>query len=161
MKRAHALKVFSLSRWLSSFYSSEMMIIRQWRQGALDMMDFTSGGHILLPGAGSGYELVILAENVIVQRYITGYERFDCPDNTIDKAILSLFLTRVSEPQAVFSEVVRVVRPGGEILVYDYILRENKEIIEDALLNQTAVLVDMTPKDPFGLEGLLLLNATC
>ncbi|KJU82443.1 type 11 methyltransferase [Candidatus Magnetobacterium bavaricum] len=53
-------------------------------------------------------------------------ENLDFPANTFDKAILDLFLTCVYDPQKAFSEVVRVMKPNGEILIYDHLLRTNK-----------------------------------
>ena len=161
MKKFLPFKSFSSNKWIFSFYTSEMLISRRQLKQAVNMMDFKPNDHVFIPGVWSRYDRSILPENVSVEEAdirVGETEAFDYQDNTFDKAILSLFLASSLNPQAAFSEVLRVVRPGGEILIYDYFFKRSKKILEDCLLTQPVVLVDMTAKDSLGLKGFLLWN---
>jgi phosphatidylethanolamine/phosphatidyl-N-methylethanolamine N-methyltransferase len=105
-------------------------------------------------------------------------ENLKFPDESFDKAILSLFLTVVYDPQKAFSEVVRVLKPGGEILVYDHLLRKGEvppavaksidkvlsynftsitRVIDDIIEGQPVSNVKQMQGDPVGfVKGFLL-----
>jgi ubiquinone/menaquinone biosynthesis C-methylase UbiE len=105
-------------------------------------------------------------------------ENLDFPDNSFDKAILGLFLTCVYDPRKAFSEVVRVVKSGGEILVYDHLVSvgpRRKRILDaiepvmkynfcsvvrsfsDIVEGQNVDVIKIIPGDPFGfVKGFLL-----
>ncbi|MCI4624760.1 MAG: methyltransferase domain-containing protein [Candidatus Magnetoovum sp. WYHC-5] len=116
------------------------------------MLNLQDGDKVIIPGVGSGHDLKYIPKGVIVngvdisevmlniailkvkiannEDYISlnimDGEDLRFPDNTFDSAILGLFLTCVFDPQKAFSEVVRVVKPKGKILIYDHLVRKKK-----------------------------------
>ncbi len=146
----NALKLLSFNTFIPFFYPALMLMIRPWRKKAIEMMSFKTGDKVLIPGVGTGHDLSFIpdfvkAEGVDISDVMLGIgnlkkkvfyssktaelkkmdaEQLGYPNNTFDKAILSLFLTVVHDPQKAFAEVVRVLKPGSEILVYDHLYHE-------------------------------------
>jgi ubiquinone/menaquinone biosynthesis C-methylase UbiE len=105
-------------------------------------------------------------------------EQLDYPDNSFDKVIMSLFLSVAYNPDKAFAEAVRVVKPGGEILIYDHLLRKGTvpkfiakpldavlrfsfasvtRIYDEIVENQPVELVKVISGDPVGfVKGFLL-----
>lgn len=181
-----------------------MFSIKHWRIKALGMLNFNPNDRILLPGVGSGHDLPLLPRDVIVEGVdlsevmlgiaraklkvyrlekrvnlrIADAERLPFPDRSFDKAILSLFLTCVYDPKKAFAEVVRVTKPGGEILIYDHLIRKKKwsdtilgpldaamkfnfcslvRTVEDCIEGQPVSITKVIPGDPLGfVKGFLL-----
>lgn len=204
MKAADSFKLLSFNTWILPFYPFLMATIRFWRKKAIGMLDFKPGDKILIPGIGSGHDLPFLPKDVKIEGLdiadamlgiaraklriyrldknanlrIMDAEKLDYSDNTFDKAILSLFLSVVYNPEKAFREVVRVVKPGGEILVYDHLLREGTipkivakpvdallkfsfasvtRIFEDVIKDQPVTLEKVISGDPIGfVKGFLL-----
>jgi ubiquinone/menaquinone biosynthesis C-methylase UbiE len=203
MKAADTFKYLSFNTWILPFYPFLMASIRSWRKKAIAMVDFKEGSKVIIPGVGSGHDLPFIPKDVTVEgiditdvmlgiakakvklykmdnvtlKKMDG-EKLDYPDNSFDIAILSLFLTVVYDPNKAFSEVMRVVKPGGQILIYDHILREGTipKIIakgldavlkfsfasvtrtyEDIIKDHSVELVKVIPGDPVGfVKGFLL-----
>ncbi|QWR77575.1 class I SAM-dependent methyltransferase [Candidatus Magnetomonas plexicatena] len=168
------------------------------------MCNFKSGDKLIIPGVGTGYDLPDIPAGVIIHGVdisdvmlgiaktklrlheknnninlsIMDAEKLDFPSNTFDKAILGLFLTCVYDPQKAFAEIVRVMKPGGEILIYDHLLRTNKwtrpiishldilmkynfcsviRVFEDVIKDQPVTVIKEKKGDPFGfIRGFLL-----
>ncbi|MBF0537233.1 MAG: methyltransferase domain-containing protein [Nitrospirae bacterium] len=146
------IKQVSFNTFIPFFYPMMMLPLRSWRKNAIRMCSFRPADRVIIPGVGSGYDLPYLPADVVVdgidisevmlgiaatkQRLngngqnirlsIMDAEKLDFPANTFDKAILDLFLTCVYDPQKAFAEVVRVMKPNGEILIYDHLIRTNK-----------------------------------
>ncbi|MBF0541765.1 MAG: methyltransferase domain-containing protein [Nitrospirae bacterium] len=146
------IKQLSFNTFIPYFYPFMMFPLKFWRRKAIGMMDFKKGDHVLIPGAGGGHDFAMLPDYVTV----TGVDISDImlgiarakaefmglskrvklvhmdgenlrfADNSFDKAILGLFLTCVYDPKKAFAEVVRVVKPGGEILIYDHLVGRKK-----------------------------------
>ncbi len=181
-----------------------MMPLKHWRKKAIAMLNFLPGDRVLIPGVGSGHDILYIPDNVQVvgidisdvmmsiaemklkshsnkenvQLRVMDAENLDFPDNSFDKAILGLFLTCVFDPIKAFSEVVRVVKTDGEILVYDHLVRRKRwskhllksmdtimkynfcSIIrrfDDIIEGQPVSLVNDIPGDPMGfVKGFLL-----
>ncbi len=148
MKAQDIIKVLSFDTFIPFFYPALMLPLRFYRKKAIEMLHFKSGDNILIPGVGSGHDLPFLPKDVKVEGVdisdvmlgignlklkinkrenvhlsIMDAEDLKFPDKNFDKAILSLFLTVAYDPKKAFAEVVRVVKPGGEILIYDHLLR--------------------------------------
>jgi len=51
----------------------------------------------------------------------SGAERIDLPDASVDEVICSLTLCTVADPEAVVSEVKRVLRPGGRFRFVEHV----------------------------------------
>ncbi|MBF0344003.1 MAG: methyltransferase domain-containing protein [Nitrospirae bacterium] len=200
-------KQVSFNTFIPFFYPMMMMPLRSWRKKAINMCSFKPDDRVLIPGVGSGYDITCLPSDVVVdgvdisevmlgiaraKQNINGNaqnvrlnimdaERLEFPADTFDKAILGLFLTCVYDPQKAFAEVVRVVKPGGEILIYDHLFRTNKwtgqlmsymdvvmkynfcsviRAFDDVVKGQPVVVVKEISGDPFGfIRGFLLRKA--
>lgn len=149
MKAKNLFKTLSFNTFIPVFYPAIMRPLKSFRKRAIESLDFKKGDKVLLPGVGTGHDLFFLPDNVEaegidisdtmlaiadkkLQTFKPGVkaelkkmdaEELEYDDNTFDKAILGLFLTVVFDPKAAFAEVVRVLKPGGEILVFDHLLR--------------------------------------
>ncbi|MBF0487053.1 MAG: methyltransferase domain-containing protein [Nitrospirae bacterium] len=141
------LKQISFNTFIPFFYPMMMLPLRSWRRKAIAMLRFQPGDRVIVPGVGSGYDLSYIPRGVSVDGvdisevmlaiarnrirhntksitlHIMDAENMDFPPNTFDKAILDLFITCVADPQKAFSEIVRVLKPEGEILIYDHLIR--------------------------------------
>lgn len=204
MKTNDIVRIASFNSFIPFFYPALMLTIKHWRKKAIGMMNFQPGDRIIIPGVGSGHDLPFLPRTVTVEgldisevmpsiasakRRVYGLEKsvhlstmdaetLEYPDNSFDKAILSLFLTCVFDPRKAFAEVVRVVKPGGEILIYDHLIRKRKwtqflvkpldavmkynfcsvvRSVEACIEGQPVTIVRVIPGDPLGfVKGFLL-----
>ena len=146
----NTLKLLSYNTFIPLAYDPIMYLIKKERQRALEAMAFKQTDSVLIPGIGMGNDLPYLAGNVDhivgvdisdvmlsgaslraknlhldnVELRVMDAEALEYPDNHFDKAVLTLFLTVAYDPKKVFSEVVRVVKPGGEILVFDHFVKQ-------------------------------------
>jgi phosphatidylethanolamine/phosphatidyl-N-methylethanolamine N-methyltransferase len=209
MKAQDILKALSFNTFIPFFYPSLMLPLRYYRKRAIRMLNFSPGDMVILPGVGSGHDLPLLPKNIKVEGVdisesmltiakaklkVYGLERnvhlnimdaenLGFPNNIFDKAILSLFLTCVFDQRKAFAEVVRVVKPGCEILIYDHLVRKKKwsqfflepfdvvmkynfcsviRTIESCIEDQPVSIVKVLPGDPLGFIKAFLLrkNAT-
>ncbi|MEO5357412.1 MAG: methyltransferase domain-containing protein [Nitrospirae bacterium YQR-1] len=202
----NALKILSFNTFIPIFYPALMLPLRHWRKKAIGMLNFKEGDRVLVPGVGSGHDLPFLPGNVDVDGidisdvmlglgkiktkafhypHNTRLHKMDAEnlkfdDNTFDKAILSLFLTVVFNPHKAMEEVVRVTKPGGEILIYDHLFRRGTvpqgvantvdavlsysfasvtRIIEDIIDGLPVKIVEVKDGDPVGfVKGFLLVK---
>ncbi len=203
-KLKNIFKQLSFNTFIPFFYPLLMLPLKHWRKKAIGMLSFRPGDIVIIPGVGSGHDIPYIPENVQVvgidisdvmmsiaetklkvysnkenvQLRIMDAENLDFPDNSFDKAILGLFLTCVYNPNRAFSEVVRVVKTDGEILVYDHLVRKkrwSKHLLksmdtimkynfcsvirrfDDIIEGQPVSLVNDIPGDPMGfVKGFLL-----
>ncbi|MBF0316961.1 MAG: methyltransferase domain-containing protein [Nitrospirae bacterium] len=143
------VKQLSFNTFIPVFYPALMLPLRGNRKKAINMLNFNAGDRVLVPGVGTGHDLSALPKDVVVEGVdisdvmlgigklklkVLGLDKnvrlkkMDAEDlyyddKTFDKAILSLFLTVVFNPKKAFAEVVRVLKPGGQILIYDHLFR--------------------------------------
>jgi ubiquinone/menaquinone biosynthesis C-methylase UbiE len=198
------IKQLSFNTFIPYCYPFMMYPLKLWRKKAIGMMSFKKGDHVLIPGAGTGYDFTMLPDYVTVTgvdisdvmlgiaRTKAGLlglndrvrlvhmdgENLKFEDASFDKAILGLFLTCVYDPKKAFSEVVRVVKPGGEILIYDHLVGRQKwstkllssmdtilkynfcsfiREIDAIIEGQPVLIIKNIPGDPFGfVKGFLL-----
>ncbi len=105
-------------------------------------------GRVLLAGIGTGLDLPYLPprhryigldlNRAMLRRALPRVGRIDflpiqgdaqclpLTDNSFDAAVLHLILAVVPEPARCFSEIARVVKPGGVILIFDKFLRSGQ-----------------------------------
>ncbi|WP_420266041.1 class I SAM-dependent methyltransferase [Candidatus Magnetominusculus dajiuhuensis] len=147
----NVVKLLSYNTFIPFFYPALMLPIKPWRTKAIKMMDFHTGDRVIVPGVGTGHDLSAIPKDVRVdgvdisdvmlglgkiklklfgmEKSVTlskmDAEKMSFDDNTFDKAILSLFLTVVFDARKAFAEIVRVVKPGGQILIFDHLLRKS------------------------------------
>ncbi|MBF0516211.1 MAG: class I SAM-dependent methyltransferase [Nitrospirae bacterium] len=196
------LKQLSFNTFIPFFYPMMMLPLKGWRKKAIAMLSFAPGDRVIIPGVGSGYDLphvpssvsvdgvdisevmLAIARNKLrnkdhaVTLHVMDAEHMDFPDNTFDKAILDLFLTCVHDAQKAFKEIVRVIKPDGEILIYDHLIRvpawadllmSGLDIVmkysfcsvirefNDIIKGQPVTVVKEIKGDPFGfIKGFLL-----
>ncbi|MDP3537396.1 MAG: class I SAM-dependent methyltransferase [Azonexus sp.] len=62
-------------------------------------------------------------------------QRLPFADASFDVAVLHLILAVVPEPAHCFAEIARVVRPGGQVLVFDKFLRRGQPALLRRLVN--------------------------
>lgn len=117
----------------------------------------TEPGHVLLAGVGTGLDLPHLP---LQHRYVgldlthamlrralprAGKVEFapvqgdaQClpfADASFDSAVLHLILAVVPEPADCFAEIARVVKPGGQVIVFDKFLRRGQPALMRRLIN--------------------------
>ncbi|MBF0557114.1 MAG: methyltransferase domain-containing protein [Nitrospirae bacterium] len=145
----NVVKLLSFNTFIPVFYPALMLPIKPWRTKAIKMLDFHTGDRVIVPGVGTGHDLSDLPKDVRIDgvdisdvmlgigklklklfgmdKSVTlnkmDAEKLSFDDNTFDKAILSLFLTVVFDAKKAFAEIARVVKPGGQILVFDHLFR--------------------------------------
>jgi ubiquinone/menaquinone biosynthesis C-methylase UbiE len=115
------------------------------------------GGRVLLAGVGTGLDLPHLPPQ---HRYIgldlnqamlrralprAGHvdfipvqgdaQRLPFADSSFDSAVLHLILAVVPQPADCFAEIERVLKPGGQVLVFDKFLRHGQPAILRRLVN--------------------------
>jgi ubiquinone/menaquinone biosynthesis C-methylase UbiE len=204
MKARNVVKVLSFNTFIPFFYPALMLPLKSYRRKAIAMMNFKPEDRVLIPGVGSGHDLPFLPADVTVEGVDISdvmlniaeaklrigkhsenvhlremdAENLEYPDNSFDKAILSLLLTVVFDPKKAFSEAVRVVRPGGEILIFDHLLKRGEvpkavtkpidailsysfasitRVFEDIVEGSPVSLIKEMPGDPVGfVKGFLL-----
>ncbi|MEO5358923.1 MAG: methyltransferase domain-containing protein [Nitrospirota bacterium] len=200
------IKQVSFNTFIPFFYPMMMLPLKSWRKKAIAMLSFQPGDRVIIPGVGSGYDLpyvphgvsidgvdisevmLAIARNKIrnkkqeITLHIMDAEHMDFPSNTFDKAILDLFLTCVYDPQKAFAEIVRVLKPNGEILIYDHLVTVPKwaarvmstadfvmkynfcsviRVFDDIIKDQPVTVVRAINGDPFGfIKGFLLRKMT-
>jgi SAM-dependent methyltransferase len=139
VKTAHDHPIFArFYNWLT--WAGEVTTVGRWRSEALR----TASGRLLIVGLGPGHDLAHLppavTEVVAVEpaaamrriaarrsaavpvRVVAGVgERLPLPDASVDSALLALVLCSVDDPIAVLREVARVLRPGGEVCVFEHV----------------------------------------
>ncbi len=114
-------------------------------------------GHVLLAGVGTGLDLPHLApqhhyvgldlNQAMLRRALprAGHvdfvpvqgdaQRLPFADASFDSAVLHLILAVVPQPAHCFAEIERVVKPGGQVLVFDKFLRRGQSAILRRLIN--------------------------
>jgi ubiquinone/menaquinone biosynthesis C-methylase UbiE len=144
----NTVKLLSFNSFIPFFYEPLMYLIKRERKRALSLLDLKKGAKVLIPGVGMGHDLPYLPQNIHIEGVdisdvmlsaaslrakklglqnvnlsLMDAERLEFDDNTFDAAILILFLTVVFNPRKALSEIVRTLKPGGEILVLDHFIQ--------------------------------------
>jgi phosphatidylethanolamine/phosphatidyl-N-methylethanolamine N-methyltransferase len=205
MKKEDIFKVLSFDSFIPYFYPALMFPLGHFRKKAIQMMSFKPGDRVLIPGIGSGHDIPYIPRDVKIEGVdisdvmlaigqvklkatkregdvnlsVMDAENLEFPDESFDKAILSLCLTVVYNPRKVFSEVVRVVKTGGEILIYDHLLRKGQvppaiakpidsvmkysftsltRVFEDIIDSHSVSVIKEMPGDPIGYMKAFLLR---
>lgn len=125
--------------------------LERGRKQAIDRLDLEPGANVLIPGCGTGLDLEYLPAGVsvtaidvtpsMVRRTERRAEQFDgavdarvgdaqalpVDDDSFDAVLLHLVLSVVPDPAAVIAETARVVRPDGQVSLYDKFVPERAE----------------------------------
>lgn len=120
------------------------------RRRAVQMLRLQPGERLLIPGIGTGLDLLYLPANVSVtgvdfspamleqaRAKIGGREvallemdaqHLDFPDTSFDAVLCTLSLSVIPDGRAAFGEAWRVLRPGGRFVIFDKFLPESGEL---------------------------------
>ncbi len=120
------------------------------RRRAIRMLEMKPGERLLIPGIGTGLDVLHLPANVAVTgvdfspamleqarskvagRDVTLFEmdvqHLDFPDASFDAVLFTLLLSVVPDAKATFGEAWRVLRPGGRIVIFDKFLPEDGKL---------------------------------
>ena len=133
------------------------------RRLSIERLRLSSGGRILIVGAGTGLDLDFLPSNVHItaidvtpamlkhlERRAAGAGRsvtarvmdarqLAFPDSSFDAVVMHLILAVMPQPERGLKEAVRVLKPGGRIAVFDkFLLDEERPSLKRRLLNAIA-----------------------
>lgn len=131
--------------------------MRAARKSSLSSLTTESGQHILVSGAGTGLDLPHLptmhrytaldfnpdmlararprGAHLDVDFILGDSMALPFDDAQFDVVVLHLILAVVPEPQRVLSEAARVLKPGGQILLFDKFLQPGQRAPVRRLLN--------------------------
>lgn len=126
-------------------------LFNNFRKQSIENLRIKAGENVLLVGAGTGLDIpYINAEAKVtatditpsmiaiikkraaksgraVQAHVMDGQRLSFPDAVFDKVILHLILAVIPDPVKCLKEVERVLKPGGEITVFDKFLPPGKK----------------------------------
>ena len=122
------------------------------RKKSIDSLDIKTGDKILIVGAGTGLDLEFLPNdceifatditpsmiervkkrnlklNRTVRAVVMDGQNLDFPDNSFDKIILHLILAVIPDPVKCIQESTRVLKQGGQVVVFDKFVRKNRKV---------------------------------
>ncbi len=122
------------------------------RKRSVDSLDIKNGERVLIIGAGTGLDLKffpkgceIVATDITpvmverikmrskkygmkIQTMVMDGQNLKFEDNSFDKIILHLILAVMPDPVSCIKESERVLKPGGQITVFDKFLPKNRKI---------------------------------
>ena len=120
------------------------------RQQAIKLLGLRSGEQLLIPGVGTGMDLLLIPPDVSIvgvdisremlakarlrmdSCHVTLLEMdaqtLDFADGSFDAILFNLILSVVPDGKAAFREAWRTLRPGGRAVIFDKFLLENSEL---------------------------------
>ncbi|NOZ60185.1 MAG: class I SAM-dependent methyltransferase [Calditrichaeota bacterium] len=123
----------------------ELVLFRRWRRRLLENLD---GQRILEIGVGTGKNLKYYPENATVVGIDLSEgmmakaipiaqskgialaqmdaERLAFPDATFEAVVATFVFCSVPDPVAGFKEIKRVLKPGGQVILLEHVLPENR-----------------------------------
>jgi len=159
--------------WAPFYDALAGRLYQSGRRQALAKLDLQSGENVLFVGVGTGADLPDIpaeidvtgvdlspdmlkkaeekrplspAEITLIQADAT---QMPLDDDSFETAVLNLILAVVPDPVACWQETLRIVKPGGRIVIFDKFVPEDGNINSfRRLLNQIAMLMgtDITRK---------------
>jgi phosphatidylethanolamine/phosphatidyl-N-methylethanolamine N-methyltransferase len=158
------------NRWRYTVYAPIYdRIVRSFngsRKRSIELLALKEGEHVLLVGAGTGEDLQFIPANVEVtavditpamveqirrksaelghstQVLVMDAQALEFPSESFDAVVLHLILAVVPDPFACIQEAVRVVKPGGQIVIFDKFLPENQQpSLARRLINKIATIL--------------------
>jgi len=125
---------------------------RDSRKKSIESLEVKTGDKVLIVGAGTGLDLEFLpidceiiatditpsmiekikdrnkTLNKQVQSVIMDGQALDFVDNSFDKIILHLILAVIPDPVACINESERVLKHGGQIVIFDKFVHKDKKV---------------------------------
>src|SRR5690554_4553330 len=127
-------------------------ILKESRKKSIESLNIKQGDKVLIIGAGTGLDLEYLPrychitatditasmiDRIIkrnkklkrnVQALVMDGQNLEFTDNSFDFVILHLILTVIPDPVACIKEVERVLKQGGQVIIYDKFIRNHKKV---------------------------------
>lgn len=134
----------------SFYYDFILYALQRERVRALNLMKIPDGESVLIIGAGTGLDLPYINPSaeitaiditpamiskldkrssklgIKVQSYVMDGMQLEFPDKSFDYVILNLILAVIPDPYKCIKEAERVLKDGGEILIFDKFIKDNK-----------------------------------
>ena len=122
------------------------------RKKSIESLEIKAGEKVLIIGAGTGLDLEFMPNDCEItatditpsmierirkrnttlkrnaQLIVMDGQVLDFADNSFDKIILHLILAVIPNPIACIKEAERVLKHGGQIIVFDKFVRKNKKV---------------------------------
>ena len=163
------------ARWAPVYDFTFELVMRQGRRAAAAAAS-RAGGRVLDVGVGTGLELPMFDKNTrivgvdlsepMLRRAATRVSRgklsnvdglavmdamrLAFPDGCFDAAVAPYVLTVVPDPAATLDELLRVVRPGGEIVLVNHVGAERGPIAAvEAWLGRRSASLGWRPQFPW------------
>ena len=136
----------------SPFYDLIARYFKNSRKKSINSLPIKAGDKVLIVGAGTGLDLEFLPtycaitatditpamitqikkRNVLLQRQVDARvmdgQALDFGDNSFDFIILHLILAVIPNPIACIQEAERVLKPGGQITVFDKFVPHHQKV---------------------------------
>lgn len=159
--------------WAPFYDALAGRLYRTGRRQALAELDLQAGENVLIVGVGTGADLPDIPANVQVtgvdlspdmlrraeaKRPLSSADitliqadatQMPLDDDSFETAVLNLILAVVPDPVACWQETLRIVKPGGRIVIFDKFVPEDGSVNGfRRLINQVAMLIgtDITRK---------------
>ena len=134
------------------FYDTVARYFSDSRKKSIESLGIKNGDKVLIIGAGTGLDLdfsptgceitatditpsmveSIKRRNLILKLNLNAMamdgQALLFPDTTFDKIILHLILAVIPDPVACIQEAERVLKPGGQITVFDKFVKKNRSV---------------------------------
>ncbi len=149
MKNKQNQKIYKVWSTFYDFFMQNRFFIKA-RKRAFSLVPFTKHQKILLVGVGTGQDIPLLPNNTLItgidlsdhmlaqakRKYPYPHvvyqqmnaEELAFPDNSFNLVILNLILSVVEHPHIALSEALRVMKDGGNIIILDKFLPEEKQL---------------------------------
>ena len=142
---------FVYGLWAPVYDAALEWLFSPGRKRAMDLVGLRAGERVCLVGIGTGTDLFFLPEGVdgvgvdLSEAMLAQAERklpiagckielrvgdaqaLPLDDGVFDAVVLNLILSVVPDPARCMSEAIRVLRPGGRIVVFDKFLPDGTE----------------------------------
>lgn len=137
--------------WAPIYDAALERLFRQGRRRAMEQLGLQAGERVCFVGVGTGADLLYLPEGVngvgvdLSEAMLARAERklpiagceielrvgdaqaLPLDDGAFDAVVLNLILSVVPDPARCMAEAIRVLRPGGRIVVFDKFLPDGTE----------------------------------
>ena len=174
MDQARLLRVYR--RWAPIYDALVGPLASRPRRRVMTALELRPGDRLVIPGCGTGLDLPLLPEGVRVVALDLSSEMLerarrkrtrarvelrlgdamalDLPEASFDAALLNLIVAVAPDGARVITEALRVLRPGGRMVIFDKFLPDDRA--PGPLRRRLGAIVDRLGTDPNRRLGDLL-----